>query len=656
MENHLEKELLELMNKDYKKFSEIIEKCINISKEKYNKEISLKSRNNLNIIDGSTISDYYNSLKLIDNWISKCIDEIRNYIKPLVYPIYVYLFFELILTEKWKEAKEFLKYFEKNFLIFQKEIDEFFILKSPLNKNIPLISKYLNNKIHIFVPKIIFNFFIHFLNTNKLILILDILNKYFERSDLLSKINNNNNSEFNKFILLNNSTEEIEKINSNTNIYYNKVNKDQIDKILSNKKTKGEKNILNKIVFPFPENLNEFSNYEIKSLKINKNFKPTIGLFTVLNTNNKLNCSDMKNDGGIIACGMNNGEIMIWVLDNNIVLEVTEKDIKNLEKYKDSFDVLIQNMRDNNNNNNNNINNDNNKENDNVNNNNSKEIPSPSFIYELITSRYRHFSLFGHTGSIFSISISPENDYIISGSFDGNVRLWNLHTKSCVNIYKNFSPILSVKFSPIGHYFVSGGCDNSIKLYAINSIGPLRIFYGHLSDVEIVDFHPNGLYVISSSNDKTIRLWEIKSGECCRIFVNYNKDVSYINCLTFSNSGKLLVIAVKNSIVIYDIVKMGDPVSIVENITEKNIISIAFDNDDNVIVISTEDYKIKFIDLDSILNSEDNLEIDCNKDKKVEVIYNYMTKKTTILNIKFTNSNLMLMLGRFDDNDPKIFT
>ena len=38
MENHLEKELLELMNKDYKKFSEIIEKCINISKEKYNKD------------------------------------------------------------------------------------------------------------------------------------------------------------------------------------------------------------------------------------------------------------------------------------------------------------------------------------------------------------------------------------------------------------------------------------------------------------------------------------------------------------------------------------------------------------------------------------------------------------------------------------------
>ena len=101
---------------------------------------------------------------------------------------------------------------------------------------------------------------------------------------------------------------------------------------------------------------------------------------------------------------------------------------------------------------------------------------------------------------------------------------------------------------------------------------------------------------------------------------------------------------------------MGDPVSIVNNLTEKSLTSISFDNDDNVIVCTTEDYKVNFYDVDSILNSEDNLEIDNEKEKKVEMIYSYMTKKTTILETKFTNSNIMLMLGRFDDNDPKIFT
>jgi hypothetical protein len=100
---------------------------------------------------------------------------------------------------------------------------------------------------------------------------------------------------------------------------------------------------------------------------------------------------------------------------------------------------------------------------------------------------------------------------------------------------------------------------------------------------------------------------------------------------------------------------MGDPVSIISNLTNKSITSISFDNDDNVIICCTEDYKVNFYDIDSILNIEDNLRINNEQDKKVELIYSYFTKKTTILQIKFTNTNIMLMAGRFDDNDPKIF-
>ena len=100
---------------------------------------------------------------------------------------------------------------------------------------------------------------------------------------------------------------------------------------------------------------------------------------------------------------------------------------------------------------------------------------------------------------------------------------------------------------------------------------------------------------------------------------------------------------------------MGDPIRIIENITSKSIMSISFDNEDSVITIGTEDYKILFYSLNSILNDDLSLKVNMNFENKIELISQYFTKKTTILVTKFTPMNILILLGRFDDNDPKIF-
>jgi hypothetical protein len=118
---------------------------------------------------------------------------------------------------------------------------------------------------------------------------------------------------------------------------------------------------------------------------------------------------------------------------------------------------------------------------------------------------------------------------------------------------------------------------------------------------------------------------------------------------------KLNILIGDKAIILYDLVKLGDPIRIVENLTQKSIYAMSFDNDDSVITISTEDYKILFYDLHSILNDDLSLRVDHSKVGKIDLVASYMTKKTTILLMKYTNSNILLTLGRFDDNDPKIF-
>lgn len=100
---------------------------------------------------------------------------------------------------------------------------------------------------------------------------------------------------------------------------------------------------------------------------------------------------------------------------------------------------------------------------------------------------------------------------------------------------------------------------------------------------------------------------------------------------------------------------MGDPIRIIENISSKSIMSVTFDNEDSVITIGTEDYKILFYSLNSILNDDLSLKVNLETDNKIELITQYYTKKTAILVTKFTPMNILILLGRFDDNDPKIF-
>ena len=100
---------------------------------------------------------------------------------------------------------------------------------------------------------------------------------------------------------------------------------------------------------------------------------------------------------------------------------------------------------------------------------------------------------------------------------------------------------------------------------------------------------------------------------------------------------------------------MGDPIRIIENITQKSINTINFDNEDSVITIGTEDYKILYYSLNSILNDDLSLKVNMDNNDKIELITQFFTKKTTILVTKFSPMNILVILGRFDDNDPKIF-
>ena len=96
-------------------------------------------------------------------------------------------------------------------------------------------------------------------------------------------------------------------------------------------------------------------------------------------------------------------------------------------------------------------------------------------------------TLVGHSGSIFGLDFSPDNDYLISGSEDKTIRLWSVEAKKNLVCYKGHNyPIFDVAFSTQGFYFASAGGDGTARLWSVDHIFPLRLFVGHLSDVDVL--------------------------------------------------------------------------------------------------------------------------------------------------------------------------
>ena len=54
-------------------------------------------------------------------------------------------------------------------------------------------------------------------------------------------------------------------------------------------------------------------------------------------------------------------------------------------------------------------------------------------------------------------------------------------------------PVWDVKFSPFGYYFASASHDKTARLWITDHHQPIRVFFGHFSDVDVSIFQTNDL-------------------------------------------------------------------------------------------------------------------------------------------------------------------
>ena len=127
-------------------------------------------------------------------------------------------------------------------------------------------------------------------------------------------------------------------------------------------------------------------------------------------------------------------------------------------------------------------------------------------------------TMMGHKNSVTSVALSSEGRLAISGSLDGDLRVWNLESGECLKTLKGHTDeVWSVSITPDGRWAVSGSKDTTVRFWDLESGECLRILEGHQGIVTCVDITPEGERAVSGGDDCDVRMWNLLNGECIGI-------------------------------------------------------------------------------------------------------------------------------------------
>ena len=125
----------------------------------------------------------------------------------------------------------------------------------------------------------------------------------------------------------------------------------------------------------------------------------------------------------------------------------------------------------------------------------------------------------GHTAAVNGVHISDDGALIASAAGnwageDHTLRLWDAVSGELLGAYEGHAAIVNyARIAPNNQFIISTSWDGTVRMWDIESGEEVRQFVGHTGNTFGIDISSDSMTLLTTSSDTTVRMWDIATGE-----------------------------------------------------------------------------------------------------------------------------------------------